>query len=107
MVLFDLLVKLIKFLLDIDECAGQHGCSQICSNTQGSYRCTCKEGFKLQLTDRRTCIGKFVLCYLVNYNPDCYASLLFGVLHGSVVKCLTSNSEVLDSSCTGSSRFFV
>ncbi|XP_063695836.1 fibulin-2-like isoform X2 [Culicoides brevitarsis] len=34
--------------LDINECSIRtHKCSQICVNTHGSYRCACKNGFKL------------------------------------------------------------
>ena len=33
--------------------------------------------------------------------------ITFGVLRGSVVKCLTRNPGVLGLSCTGSSEFFV
>ena len=32
---------------DIDECAGDHDCSQICVNTPGSYYCDCQSGFLL------------------------------------------------------------
>lgn len=33
---------------DVDECAtGTHYCSQICTNLNGTYGCSCKEGFKL------------------------------------------------------------
>ncbi|XP_032088742.1 epidermal growth factor-like protein 7 isoform X2 [Thamnophis elegans] len=40
---------------DVDECAtGKHGCSQLCINTAGSYRCTCHPGYELQ-ADGQTC----------------------------------------------------
>ena len=33
-------------LLDINECNGtSHGCSQICTNTMGSYYCSCRPGY--------------------------------------------------------------
>ena len=33
---------------DIDECVRQtHECTQECNNTDGSYDCTCNEGYKL------------------------------------------------------------
>lgn len=33
---------------DINECAtGQHQCSQICTNLNGSYACSCRHGFQL------------------------------------------------------------
>uniref|UniRef100_A0A8B9PI18 EGF like domain multiple 7 n=1 Tax=Apteryx owenii TaxID=8824 RepID=A0A8B9PI18_APTOW len=32
---------------DVDECARRsHGCSQLCINTAGSYRCACRPGFR-------------------------------------------------------------
>ncbi|XP_044309008.1 epidermal growth factor-like protein 7 isoform X3 [Varanus komodoensis] len=40
---------------DVDECArGRHGCSQLCFNVAGSYRCTCRQGHTL-LEDGKTC----------------------------------------------------
>jgi len=49
----------IVFILpDINECLGNHGCSQDCANNVGSYICYCRDGFKLDITDRKTCIGK-------------------------------------------------
>ena len=45
------------------------------------------------------------------FSSKCCEKVFFftlqGVLHGSVVKCLTLNSVVLGSSCNGSSGFFV
>ncbi|XP_074911974.1 epidermal growth factor-like protein 7 [Buteo buteo] len=38
---------------DVDECAGQsHGCGQLCINTAGSYRCACRDGFRLAADDK-------------------------------------------------------
>ena len=43
---------------DIDECAlNISGCNQNCTNTNGSYICSCYPGFEI-LNDNRTCIGK-------------------------------------------------
>ena len=55
---------LLLFLPDINECSsGNGGCSQICTNTVGSYRCRCITGFTLS---SRRCIGKcFSLWYCV------------------------------------------
>ena len=34
---------------DIDECASNRGgCEQICKNSPGSYRCACRDGYKLR-----------------------------------------------------------
>ncbi|XP_070148921.1 low-density lipoprotein receptor-related protein 2 [Polyergus mexicanus] len=40
-----------KHCMDIDECqTDQHQCSHICTNLNGSYACSCRQGF--QLSDR-------------------------------------------------------
>ena len=39
----------------MNECSTNgHGCSQICNNTDGSYICSCREGYSLN-DDGRTC----------------------------------------------------
>ena len=47
------------FVSDIDECAKSNGgCAHACTNTPGSYRCTCKEtGYKLH-GNKHDCVGK-------------------------------------------------
>ncbi|XP_029141648.1 epidermal growth factor-like protein 7, partial [Protobothrops mucrosquamatus] len=40
---------------NVDECAaGRHGCSQLCVNTAGSYRCACHPGYGLH-ADGQSC----------------------------------------------------
>ena len=34
-------------LKDIDECDHFSPCDQICSNTEGSFNCSCNEGYEL------------------------------------------------------------
>ena len=42
--------------IDIDECSeGTSGCDQLCSNTLGSYTCSCYSGYELDI-DNHTCI---------------------------------------------------
>ena len=44
---------------DIDECRlGTHQCAQNCSNTVGSYTCSCRTGYRLS-NDGQTCISEF------------------------------------------------
>ena len=44
-------------LSDNNECSTNHGgCSQICTNTQGSFKCSCLSGYKLAV-DGLTCVG--------------------------------------------------
>ena len=46
------------FSLDIDECEMEtDNCDQTCTNTDGSFACSCLDGFKLS-TDHRSCSGK-------------------------------------------------
>ncbi|XP_059169385.1 uncharacterized protein LOC131951116 [Physella acuta] len=41
--------------IDINECSN-NPCSQQCTNSIGSYSCSCNTGFRLNTQDRRTCI---------------------------------------------------
>lgn len=47
------------FVLDIDECSEQAngGCHHGCVNSPGSFRCSCRSGFRLVPNGKR-CIGK-------------------------------------------------
>ena len=48
--------RLVLFYTDIDECAADtDGCNQICTNTEGSFECSCRSGFTL-LDDGKTCV---------------------------------------------------
>ena len=45
-------------VLDVDECdAGISGCNHNCTNTVGSYVCSCDEGYELD-SNGLTCIGE-------------------------------------------------
>ena len=59
------------YILDINECANDSGgCSHICTNTEGSFECSCRDGYILD-TDRRHCSGMHsntILYY--NFSPD-------------------------------------
>ena len=44
--------------VDINECEGYNDCHQICTNTEGSYYCSCDTGFVLT-ADNRTCQGYY------------------------------------------------
>ena len=48
---------------DIDECmAGTHQCEHNCTNTVGSYTCSCHDGYSLS-ADGRRCNGIVMLCH--------------------------------------------
>ena len=45
-------------LIDLNECLTENGgCRQTCTNTVGSFVCSCNEGFTLA-SDGRNCTGK-------------------------------------------------
>ena len=41
--------------VDINECAGDHGCDHLCNNTDGSFHCYCNPGY--MLVNGTTCTG--------------------------------------------------
>ena len=49
--------SLIILLIDINECSeASDGCAQNCTNTNGSYTCSCNTGYRLD-NDRHSCNG--------------------------------------------------
>ena len=40
--------------VDINECEVEGACSQECTNTPGSFKCSCIEGYELRM-DGKTC----------------------------------------------------
>ena len=50
-------------LLDIDECLTDNGgCNQTCTNSEGSFECSCATGFTLA-EDSLNCDGKKIKIY--------------------------------------------
>ena len=50
---------------DVDQCAANtDGCAQTCTNTAGSYQCSCDAGYTLN-SDGHTCDGKTMLFILL------------------------------------------
>ena len=46
-----------SFISDVNECAIKNGgCNHNCMNTEGAYKCLCKEGYVLG-SDGKTCTG--------------------------------------------------
>ena len=50
------IVLYVSIISDVDECDGYDDCHQNCTNTEGSYYCSCNIGFVLE-ADNRTCRG--------------------------------------------------
>ena len=49
---------LLFLRIDIDECVlGISGCSQTCTNTNGSFICSCINGYNLSSENQKTCNG--------------------------------------------------
>ncbi|RLU27266.1 hypothetical protein DMN91_001067 [Ooceraea biroi] len=60
---------------DVDECLeSEHGCSQLCINKYGSYRCDCEIGWILK-NDGFTCI-KFNHCFNSTCSHSCISTSL-------------------------------
>ena len=57
---------------DIDECTqGVRGCNQYCTNTNGSYVCSCYVGYQIS-SDNRTCVGKKIYIMSVHDTMTLY-----------------------------------
>ena len=49
---------MFKITIDINECReGTDGCAQICTDSEGSYSCSCETGYNLA-EDKHGCNGK-------------------------------------------------
>ena len=47
---------------DVDECAEDTDeCAQLCTDTEGSYFCSCEVGYDLA-EDQHGCVGKIIKC---------------------------------------------
>ncbi|KAK6971066.1 latent-transforming growth factor beta-binding protein 4, partial [Biomphalaria glabrata] len=41
--------------IDVNECISNKTCDHWCLNTEGSYKCSCRVGYRLETTDFKTC----------------------------------------------------
>ncbi|XP_070174715.1 scavenger receptor cysteine-rich domain-containing protein DMBT1-like [Littorina saxatilis] len=63
--------------VDVDECMeNTHSCDQVCTNTLGSFSCSCNSGYVLD-SDGRTCNGLYDVC-------DFYRTLYPNLCDGKV-----------------------
>lgn len=94
-----LYLKFYLLFLDINECNGRTKCSQLCMNTIGSYKCTCHNGYTLDM-DGHTCHRKYycikdlVLTSHGSYYQVC--SMFFKM----IFKMLVSKCFVLKNHCS-------
>ena len=67
-----------------------HRCAQMCTNTAGSYQCSCDAGYTLN-SDGHTCDGKTMLFILLIHSAD-YFQILMSVHWEltTVIKCVTT-----------------
>ena len=80
----------VSILSDTDECSnGTHNCSQICTNTIGSFLCECNNGFLLEF-DGATCNGmqKQFVAFIHTYNTinlKCILSYIIINVHSYIL----------------------
>ena len=56
-----------SFLLDINECVDSNGgCHQLCNDTDGSYECSCYEGYQL-MPDDVMCEGVYIYSMAISH----------------------------------------
>lgn len=65
-----IIVKAFFLFTDIDECSdGSHNCAQNCTDTDGSYNCSCRSGFRLA-NDSHQCDGTSKLDNCTSFGRD-------------------------------------
>ena len=80
---------------DINECASSNGgCAQVCTNSVGSFQCSCNSGYTLNV-DGRTCSGKQGQSHHALNNVNMH-SIVITYLHAissklDINECATSN----------------
>ena len=74
--------NIVTLCIDINECeTSGHNCSQTCTNTPGSYTCSCRTGYKDNgygnCTGKTTLLKQFcniAVCFVVQWKP--FSSIL-------------------------------
>ena len=68
-------MKLLSVVLDIDECANavppDCDVNAVCTNTQGSYACTCKEGF---YKDGQNCTSNYIFFFCMAFQEIIFST---------------------------------
>jgi len=77
---------------DIDECEeGTDGCDHSCTNTDGSYYCTCMDGYELE-SDNHTCSGAqlFINTYVYSMRICAYVCTYAQICTYTIMRILVS-----------------
>ena len=109
------LLVLTLFCADIDECAtDQGGCSEVCENTAGSFKCSCsRPGFELA-ANNLDCMGKKASTSIILFG----CSILCGHLSLSLSlspsldssdtnECLSADLNNCDQTCSNTNGGYV
>lgn len=96
---------------DVNECTDNtSGCVQTCTNTDGSYMCSCRAGYRLNANrhfcdDINECIEKTHHCQQVcintdgGYNCSCEAGYSLGI-NGSCIQIESANATCHTAGCS-------
>lgn len=111
--------KIIHIFIDINECDNNNGgCSQNCSNTVGSFSCSCTRNFTLD-DDNRTCNGNlspllyccYIICAFIDINEcldpqmfPCPSTLLCSNTIGGY-DCICPDGTMFDGVICGNTWF--
>ena len=83
----------IYIYIDINECETDHngGCDHICTNTNGSYYCTCQNGYDL-MKDNSSCAGMNEMVIIAKTDSIEYYQTLMSVrmIMEGVIKIVTT-----------------
>ena len=68
------------YTVDVDECLTDNGgCTQTCNNIDGSYQCSCWDGYQLD-SDNHTCTGQCCMYSSNSWNQLKFIQILRNVL---------------------------
>ena len=71
--------------VDTNECDSANGqCEQICTNTDGSYECSCRTTFFLN-NDKHTCTGEYTTYYIVWKFMHAYLNALSDIKYTYII----------------------
>ena len=94
------LLKNISLPTDVNECNSNNGnCAQVCTNTVGSYSCSCNTGYRLA-SDSRTCSGKqHIFCFYNYFHVIKFDLDSIFVLLSDINEC-SANTDNCAQTCT-------